>query len=105
MEKQTKRELVVRAYEWAKGVTIHRDGNRYFYFDKLTGRCIHVTYGEMLGIYNIVTSDYLPEDVLYAYRSEIENYRENRKRYDANIIKEFWDSFYDAFYKMYNIKK
>lgn len=89
MKKQTKRDLVVRAYECAKGVIIHRDGSRYCYFDDLTGRCIHVTYGEMLGIYNIVTSDYLPGDVFYAYSSEIENYRENRRLYDANVIKEF----------------
>lgn len=103
MEKQTKRELVVRAYEWAKGVIIHRDGSRYCYIDDLTGRCVHVNYGTMLGIYNIVTSDYLPSDVWYAYRSEITNYRENRRIYDANVIKEFWDNFYDACYK--NIKK
>lgn len=103
MKKQTKRDLVVRAYEWAKGVIIHREGNRYCYIDYLTNRCVDVNYRTMLGIYNIVTSDYLPGDVFYSYRSEIENYRKNRRKYDANVIKEFWDNFYDACYK--NIKK
>ena len=99
MKKQTKRDLVVRAYEWAKGVIVERNGSRYYYCDDLTGRWIPVTYGTMLGIYNIVTSDYLPSDVFYAYRSEITNYRENRRIYDANVIKEFWDVFYDVCYK------
>lgn len=105
MKKQTKRELVVRAYEWAKGVIIERDGSRYCYFDDLTGRCIHVKYGEMLGIYNIVTSDCIPSDVFDAYRSEIENYRENKAIYDSNFIRKVWDDFYNLCSKMYDIKK
>lgn len=92
MKKQTKRELVVRAYEWAKGVIVERNGSKCYYCDELTGRWIHVTYGTMLGIYNIVTSDYLPGDIFYAYRSEIENYRQNKAIYEDSLVKNIYNA-------------